>query len=67
MKNTAPPAIAAATITAIIAYAIFLIRKLADTVIHGEESAKELVKEAVIGDIPNWTNSATTAKEENKA
>lgn len=57
----------AATITAIIAYAIFLIRKLADTVIHGEESAKELVKETVIGDIPNWTNSTTTAKEENKA
>ena len=58
----------AAAITAILVYAAFLINKLADTIIRGEESAKALVSETIIGDIPNWTNSAaTTAKEENKA
>ena len=56
----------AAVATAIIAYAIFLIKKLADTVIRGEESAKELVDETIIGDIPNWTNTDKSAKEENK-
>ncbi len=56
----------AAVITAILVYAVFLINKLADTVIRGEESAKTLVGETIIGDVPNWTNSATAAKEENK-
>ncbi len=56
----------AAVASAVIAYAIFLVKKLADTVIRGEESAKDLVDETVIGDIPTWTNSATTSKEENK-
>lgn len=56
----------AAAITAILVYAAFLISKLADTIIRGEESAKALISETIIGDIPNWTNSVTTAKEENK-
>lgn len=56
----------AAVITAILVYAVFLINKLADTVIRGEESAKTLVGETIIGDVPNWTNSAAAAKEENK-
>ena len=56
----------AAVITAILVYAAFLISKLADTVIRGEESAKTLVGETIIGDVPNWTNSAAAAKEENK-
>ncbi|MBE6706203.1 MAG: hypothetical protein E7577_01010 [Ruminococcaceae bacterium] len=56
----------AAVASAVIAYAIFLVKKLADTVIRGEESAKDLVDETVIGDIPTWTKSATTAKEEDK-
>ncbi len=64
--NVAKYTLIAALAAAVIVYAIFLILKLADTVIRSEESAKELVDETVIGDIPLWTNSTTTAKEEDK-
>lgn len=43
-----------AVLAACVAYIFFLIRKLADTTIRGEDSAKELVDETIIGDIPNW-------------
>ncbi|MBO7311029.1 MAG: hypothetical protein J6U86_06520 [Clostridia bacterium] len=44
-----------AVFAACAAYVFFLIRKLADTVIHSEDGAKELIDETIIGDIPNWT------------
>ena len=56
----------ASIITAVIAYVIFLIIKLSDTVIRGEESAKELVNETVIGDIPTWSNASAADKATNK-
>ena len=56
----------AAVLAACLAYIFFLIRKIADTVIRNEDTAKTLIDETVIGDIPNWTvhNTDKTVKEE---
>ncbi|MBQ9112818.1 MAG: hypothetical protein IJY08_04480 [Clostridia bacterium] len=55
-------------LAACLAYAIFLIRKLFDTTIRSEESAKELVEHPIIGDIPTWNvGNANNANTENKA
>ena len=47
--------IIAAFLSAGLAYIFFLIRKIADTIIRNEDSARDLIDETIIGDIPNWT------------
>ena len=59
-------AVISAVLAACVAYIFFLIRKMADTVIRNEDTAKTLIDETVIGDIPNWTvhTSDNEVKEE---
>jgi capsular polysaccharide biosynthesis protein len=52
----------AALLAAVLSYVLFLILKLTDTTVRSEESAKDLINETIIGDIPSWTEN--TDKEE---
>ena len=57
VSNTLLAAIAAL----VVSYTFFLVRKVFDTVIRGEESAKALINLPIIGKIPSWdTNIKST-------
>ncbi|MBE6577287.1 MAG: hypothetical protein E7653_04035 [Ruminococcaceae bacterium] len=57
----------AAVVAVVVSYAFFLILKLFDTVIRGEESAKALVDLPIIGKIPTWETSSKSTSGNNKA
>ncbi len=57
----------AAVVAIVISYAFFLVLKLFDTVIHGEESAKALVDLPIIGKIPAWEAGSKSTSGNNKA
>ncbi len=53
----------AAVAAFVISYALFLVIKLFDTVIHGEESAKTLVGLPIIAKIPTWEKSSKSSSD----
>lgn len=46
-----------------LSYIIFLIRKIFDTTIRSEETAKELFDHPVVGNVPTWNVSNTAAED----
>ena len=55
----------AAMAAAVIAYTFFLVRKVFDTIIRGEESAKALIDLPIIGKIPTWDTGAKSTSGNN--